>query len=407
MGLQIITYYFMLFTFFYGIIFIIIQRKTVKIPKMVYLLVLYSVYLSIWSFANGEFERKGFFKILLNKDMEAIIFITIIIYNTKFSEQFIKRTILLIKITVISATIVTLIQVLNYSFMDAGPTWAKISEEYNLLGNLYTSRRVSIFGYVNPNELGLSYMPLLSVFIGILLYQRNRYYYVFLFMGGISAFLSNTRYIIVAFMLITIQVFIVQKVKITALIKYFIYISISGYLLIQILFYYGYDLNDWYNTRLLAEGSLRETTRYKAIGTFMIFFPQKVLFGSGGNNAQIIAASNAVGSSQVHVGYLAHLVYYGILGSFFLFGFWFLLAKRLYKSAKHTHYWGSFFAFLTFLWANAALVCFSIFFYGIIFALVFDKYYYDKYYTDMYARGISKEPVASKIQAGGKYAINN
>ena len=92
-------------------------------------------------------------------------------------------------------------------------------------------------------------------------------------------------------------------------------------------------------------------------------------------------ASNAIGSSQIHVGYLCGLVYFGIIGAFFLFGFWFQLTKHLYKNAKRTKYWGAFFAFLVFLSANLSLVKFHVFFYGILFALIFDKYYSDKYAT--------------------------
>lgn len=380
MGLMSITYYFTIFTFFYGIIFIIIKGKTIKIPGMLYLLIMYSVYSTIWSFANGGFEQRGLIQVIMNKDIMSIFFIVIIIYNTNFSERFIKRSILLIKITVILAAIVSFIQVINYNFMNANPIWASGKYELLLSGDLYNDRRGSIFGYLNQNELGLSYMPLLSVLIGFLLYQRYRFYYVFLLLGGISAVLTNGRYIMVAFILLTIQILFVQKIKIKGLVKYIIILTISGFLLMQILFYFGYNFSDWYNTRLLSEGSLQETTRYKAIDNFLIFFPQTIFFGTGVHmTPEIEMASNAIGSATIHVAYFSHLISYGIVGSFFLFGFWFLLAKKLYKTAKRTNYWGSFFAFLTFLWSIATFVNFSIFFYGIIFALVFDKYYQDRF----------------------------
>src|SRR5450759_4679805 len=73
MGLMSITYYFTQFTFFYGIIFIIVKGKTAKIPSFLYLFIIYSVYQSIWSFANGGFERRGLFQILVNRDMVATV----------------------------------------------------------------------------------------------------------------------------------------------------------------------------------------------------------------------------------------------------------------------------------------------------------------------------------------------
>jgi hypothetical protein len=373
-GLRSITYYFTLFTVFYGIVFILINNKTIKFPRLLYLLIFYSIFQTIWSFWNGGLERRGLLEIIINREFTSIIFIIIIIYNTNFNKRFIDRCISMIKVTVILAAIVSLIQVLDYSFMDASPSWGS-KAGVNMLDNLYTARRTSIFGFVDRNEIGLSFIPLLSVLIGVLLFQRNRVYYIYLLLGAIIAFLSNTRYVMIALLLITFQLLVVQRVKIKDLTKYVFIIFISGFLLLRIISYLGYDFNDWYNVRLFSEGSIKETTRYKAINNFLIFFPQSPIFGFGGVTDEITDASHAIGSSQIHVGYLAHLVYYGIIGSFFLFSFWFLLAKKLYKTAKKSNYWGSLFAFLTFLWANATLVYFSIFFYGIVFALVFDQWY--------------------------------
>ena len=74
-----------------------------------------------------------------------------------------------------------------------------------------------------------------------------------------------------------------------------------------------------------------------------------------------------------------------------------MLTKSLLKTAKITNYWGSFFAFLIFLWAQATLVYHTIFFTGLIFALIFDKYYYDKYREYIIVNhGSSKYSVAVK-----------
>jgi hypothetical protein len=341
------------------------------------LLFLYDIYNIFWNFYNGGYERRGTIELLLNINVSSTIFLLIIIYNTKFTPQFIKKTITIIKLTVVIASIVSLIQVINISFMDAGPLWNKSIINNDNLNTLYELRRESIFSFVNPNELGLSYMPLLSVLIGVLIIQKSRYYIIFLILGGISAFLSNTRYVMIAFIFLTFQILIAQKRFLIGLTKYLITLLVSVLLLGFILTSLGYDIKDWYNSRLFAEGSISETTRYKAIDNFVIFFPKNPLFGVGGMTEEILEASNSIGSSQIHVGYLAHLVYFGIIGSFFLFGFWFLILLKLFRTARMTKYWGSFVAFFIFLWANATLVAFSLFFYGIIFAFVLDKYYLD------------------------------
>jgi len=203
---------------------------------------------------------------------------------------------------------------------------------------------------------------------------------IFLVLGGISSILTNTRYVMVSFIIVTFQIVVLEKNKTKALANYLIvlitFIGVIYFFLDKI----GYDLIEWYNNRLFAEGAITETTRYKAISNFLIFFPQAPIFGNGGIlTEKIISASAAVGSSQIHVGYLILLVYWGIVGALFLLGFWFLLGKRLYNTAKKTGYWGSFFAFLTFLWAYTTMTVDSIFYYGLIFSLVFDKYFNDLY----------------------------
>lgn len=377
LGLPIITYYFKVIFCFYGMFILIKKWPAIKIDAILYFYIGYTIYILVWSFFNGYFEAKG---LINSRNLEYLSTISIlfVVYNTKFSSLFIKRTILIFKVTVVVAALASLIQVFNYSFLDAGPIRYINEIGDTLQGNIYLDRRSSIFGFMDPNELGLSYIPLLSLLVGILLYNRNKEYLYFLILGGISSFLSNNRYVMIAFLIIGMQILVFQKIKFKGIIKYFLLSFVVLLVLYQLLKYLGYNLNDWYNERLFAEGSLKETTRYKAISNFITFFPKAPFFGVGIHmTKEIKEASNALGSSQIHVGYLAHLVSFGLVGSYLLFGFWISLAKKLYETAKLTNYWGSLFAFLTYLWAQATLVNYSIFFYGLIFALIFDKYFMD------------------------------
>lgn len=247
-----------------------------------------------------------------------------------------------------------------------------------LIGDKYKDRRNSIFGYIEPNELGLTFLPLLSVLIGYLFYKKNKYYAIFIILGGTTSLLSNTRYIMIGYILVLTQLLVSEKINVAKLVKYAFISIITALFLYMVLFYLGYDLNQWYENRLLSEGTLKETSRYYAWINFLRFFPENPLLGTGVHmTREIQIASNDAGSSQIHVGYLAHLVSYGIIGSILLFGFWFLLARKLFLRAKKTKYYGSFFSMLVFLWANATLVKYSMFFYGLIFAFIFDKIFYD------------------------------
>ena len=373
-----ITFYFQIIFWLYGIVFIIDSIKTNRrlvIPKSIYFLALNILYQLFWSFFNGSFERRGILNILGNNVAISILFIILIIYNTKFNDKFINLTIKVMKITIIITAIVSVIQVFNPEFLNT--VFYKDATIYK--HSLYNIRRVSIFGYT-PLGMGLSYIPLLSVLIGIYYFLKKKIPIYFLILGGISAFLTNTRYIMIAFIILSMQLFVVNRKKMKNIFKYILFSIILVLIIYYILGYLGYDFLDWYNIRLLAEGSIKETTRYKAIDNFIVFFPREPIFGTGVQlTDEILSASEAIGSSQIHVGYLSYLVSYGLVGSFFLFGFLYLMVKKLLITAKQTNYWGSFFAFLTFLWAQATLVHFSIFYYGLIFALVFDKYIQDRH----------------------------
>lgn len=384
LGMKSTTFYFIIFIIFYGIYFVLNYKRKIRFPAMLYFLLLYWIYMTVWGFFNGELEERGLSQILLRKEVSSIFFIILIINNTHFSNKFINNSVKIIKITVVLAAITSVIQVFNYSFFDSSSAWQFQLEGYGD-NTIYTSRRLSIFGFLNLNEYGLSYVPLFAVLIGYLLFIQEKRYAIFLFLGSIPCLLSNTRYVILGFFIVAILVVIHNRNRINRLFKSVIVVLILVFAVIQILNIVGYNISDWINTRIFAEDSIEDTTRYKAILNFLYFFPKNPIFGVGEHlTREIQAVSNASGSSQIHIGYLAHLVSYGIVGSLFLFGFWIAVAKGFYKTAKNTNYWGSFIAFLTFLIAQATLVYYSIFFYGIIFAFVFDKYMKDRNMKGIY-----------------------
>ncbi len=365
-----------LFTFIFfilGLIFII-REKIKNIPRFSWFLLIYAIYRIIWlQYSNIDYHplTQLYYSILYFSTFLLII----IIYNTHFSFSFISKSKRLISFTIILASIASIIQVFDQNFLNA---WDIFKFEMN--ENIYQFRRSSIFGYVNTNALGLSYIPLGCVYIGYLLKSKKGGIIIFTLLIGITAFLSNARYIMVSFIILTMQYLIYRKIRFQTIIKYISYIIISSILIYFTMKSMGYDPIKFYNERLFSEGSIEETTRYKAIDNFIYFFPKNTWLGTGVHlTDEIKKASYHIGSSQIHIGYLSHLISYGIVGSFFLFGFWFSLARYLYKNARKTKYWGSFFAYLTFFWAQATLVYYPIFFTGLIFALIFDKYFQDQY----------------------------
>lgn len=368
-----IAFFFVFVVFCYGIVFVLIKNRLV-VPLFAKFILFFALYRMISQFFH-PIERHLITDIYHHILYFVNFLAVVIIYNTYFNDKFIERTINIIKITVVLAGIVSIIQVFDSNFLNPNIFFGK---DMDNLDSIYTIRRTSIFGLIHPLSLGLSFVPLLSILIGYMLHEKKNFI-IFLLIGGLVTLLSNTRFIMIGFILITMQVVIQKEAKMSIYIKPIVTITISIFICLLILQKLGYDFKEWYQDRLMVEGNFKATTRYEAIGNFLKFFPEKPLFGTGGMTSAIKEASLEIGSSQIHVGYLQALVFYGVIGCFFLFTFYYLLARRLYKLAKVTNYWGSFFSFLVFLWAFTTQTHESIFFYGLLFSLVFDKYYFEKY----------------------------
>jgi hypothetical protein len=356
---------------------LVFARKSINIPSYLWFLLVYSLYRAAVQFI---IETDVYWLTQIHDNFlvyYATFIIIAIVKNTNISGAFVKNSIKIIKITIITAVIVSVIQVFDYGFLNA----AMYRDAGDAVWDtIYRTRRSAIFGFENQNSLGLSFMPLAATFIAYILIRKDKYYLIYLILIGIIAMLSNARYVMVSYVVILVMFLWTEKLNLVKLLR----LGMLGIIVIFTIAYtlqsLGYDFQEWHQERLLAEGSLDETTRYKAIYTFALFFPQNWLFGTGHFLTEEIAEASRfiASSSRIHVGYLSHLVSYGVVGSFLLWSFWFFLAKDLYRNAKKTHYWGAFFAFLIFFWAHATLVQFSMFFPGLIIALVYDKYHADK-----------------------------
>lgn len=377
MGLKPIGFYFQTFINIYGIFFISVNVKKVKIPTFAVFALIWAMYIIIWTLVNGKFGRAGFLG-TFNSIHLAIFFILIIIYNTRISSAFISNVILIFKITVIITAVVSIIQVFKMDFLNANHLWSYLSE-ININDNTrYIIRRSSIFGFIDTNALGLSFMPILAVLFGYLILTKSKSIFLYLMLGGLTAFLSNARYVIGALFIIILQVMVNSKYKLKGIIRYLLVSFIILFISFQVLRYIGYDLKEWFDIRIFQNDSVKESQRYASYLVFLEVFPDNFLFGNGNiEDDMVVALSKRLGTPFIHVGYLAYLVAYGIVGCFFLYGFWFLLARKLLITAKASSFWGTFFAFLVFLWSFLSMIQSSIFYYGLIFALIFDKHFMD------------------------------
>ena len=356
--------------------FFINKNSHIIIPKFYFLLIILFIYYFIWDIFNGNIADVGIFKAIFKWDFNPlnVFAILVIIYSTPVNDKFIKNIILIFKITIVIAVIVSLAQlIINPNFFI--PEY--FSTTYNKYFDIYQARRPSIFGFLGDNDLGFSFLPIMSLVIAYLLRMKDKTLYYWIILGGIVCVLSNARYIIIGYIIILFQVIIHDRLLIN---KFFLYSS--GLILLALILMFllsnigGYNLNDYYQQRLLSESA---DSRLLAGEMMIKFLPKYPIFGNGLSLSKEISDELGGRSSQIHVGYFSHLVSYGIFGSIILYTFWILLLKSLYKKARITNFYGSFFSFAIFLWANSVMVYYSLFTYGLIFSFIFDKYYYDKF----------------------------
>lgn len=374
-----ITYPLTIIAFLIAIVFLS-QKKHVYYPRFAIFSIFFAIYHSIWRF-NTEADINFLTDIYYHLIYFSIFGSILIIYNSVFLQSFIKINILIFQITVLIAFIVSIIQVFNIGFLNPDVSGFDNYGNISNMDIIYQFRRTSIFGLIESNALGLAFVPMLSVLLGYMLHNKYNWFSILsvFIMGGTVSALSNTRYVMIGFIIISIQLLAYSRARIKEYFKFILTASITLLILYQILIVLGYNFEDFYYLRLFAEGSITETTRYKAFETFIEFFPEKPIIGYGSMTQEIIDTSQFRGSSHIHVGYLSHLVAYGLVGCFFLFSFWYLLVIRLYKTALLTNYWGSFFAFLMFFFSFTTMSQSSILYSGLIFAIIFDKYYRDKF----------------------------
>lgn len=372
-------FYFWVITIILGFIWIISNlRHPINLPLYLKFILSYLLYLLLWDIFNGNIERRGIIIYLLNNRILASFFILLIIENLSFSKSFIKKAIVMIKITIVLSCIASIAQILYDPLFLSNTSLNSPDDSAN---SIYLIRRLSIFAYLDPISPGLVLMPLTSILLGynLSIKKSSKRPIIFLTMAGIVALGTNTRWVLGAFLIVLAQAFFLEK-KIFALSTFKQIIGFSVIILLILIVFtnvFHYDIDQFYSKRLFAEGSTQNTTRYLAYEIFLKNFPKHYLFGTGQHLTKTIMQDLQGRSSQIHIGYLSHLVSYGLIGSLLLFMSWYLLAKRLLRSAQLTGFYGSFFGFLIFLWANVTLVYYSIFSYGLIFCFIFNKYNYD------------------------------
>ncbi len=355
----------------------ILKGDSLKYPKYLIPFILLIIYYAIWDFVNGDIKEIGLFTYFYRNSWLYSLVLLILIENTSFDKQFIDRIIIIFKGTIVVAFVVVLFQLIidPYFLM---PEETKHTYLYLSTGQ-YEIRLQSIFGYIAPNEVGYSLIPIISILIGYYLLKNEAFSLIWLFMAGIVFFGTKTRFIYLNFFIILLQYPLIHGIKIKKTFRVIIFSLFSSIVMLIVLQSIGFSVEEFIEKRLFSESS---STRLLAVEMFVNFFPENPFFGTGIHVGDELSRAIGGRSSQMHVGYLSHLYEYGFVGSILLFYFLILVLRKFYVDSRITLYYGSFFSFLTVFVANLTLVHFSIFNYGLLFAFIFNKYINDQYHSE-------------------------
>lgn len=320
--------------------------------------------------------RKGvIYEFFLNRSLHAVA-VLFVVDNLVFSKNLIQSLIKIMKGLIVVGAIVSLLQVIHNPFFFTPEKFQASMLHYHWENNPLLVRRLSIFGFTNINDVGMSFLPILALVVSYEIKENNRIPILMLLLGFFIAVVNNSRYIQLGFFIAAAPVLFYQgKILRNFLIGMF-GIVVLVLLMGLVLHFIGYDVGRYVEERLLDESG---GTRLLALEIFGRFFPENPFFGTGTHITQEVFVALADRSSQIHVGYLAHLFSFGLVGTFLALLFWSLIALRLWKVGIKTGFYGSFFGFLVFLWSNVSMVFYWVFTFGLALSYLFASYYDGKF----------------------------
>ena len=377
-----IAFYLNIFLLPLAIYYLLNLRK--KLPKYLIFFILFVLYHVGSAFLNNTVPagtNKLFF-ILFDNNVFACSFF-IIIENTSFNGTFINKMNKNIFYIVILSLIVSVIQIKDPTFF-----YNDITNGEELMGMDAEIRNASIYSWYSINSGGITFPILISILLNYYDTKKSSFYVIIL-AGIVVAFLTRTRYAMLS-MLIVFSQLVISKVKSFSK-KVSLVAGFAGviFLLVFIAEQGGYDIQQVISSRILEKGPDVETelesakARIVSYEVFLKKFPENPWLGVGPATRADVLDLLGGGIPVIHIGYLAYLYYYGIVGCFFLFTTIFYLLLESWKAGKKHNYWASFYGLLAFCIANATFVYFNFAEMGIILSVVYLRYYktgiYDEY----------------------------
>lgn len=333
-----------------------------------------AVYYTAWDIIlwQNMIARKGiFYEFFLNRTLQAVA-VLFVVDNLVFSKKLIDILVVFMKGLIVVGSVVSFIQVVHDPFFFTPEEFQNSMLHYSWGRNPLQVRRLSVFGFTNVNDIGVSFLPMLALVVGYEVKEKRRIPWFVLLLAFFISVVNNSRYVQFGFFIAAAPLLFYQgrllRNSLLGLIGVVMIVLFMGVVLHII----GYDVERYIEERILSETA---GTRLLAFEVFSRFFPDNPYFGTGVHLPDEVVVALAGRSSQIHVGYLSHLFSYGLVGTFLALLFWGLIAKRLWKVARRSGFYGSFFGFLVFFWSNATMVYYWIFTFGLALSYLFASYY--------------------------------
>lgn len=355
-----------------------------------YYIVIYGIFTFYTALSNifiaNKLQEVGLLKFLYSNPFILTLMAFLVVENTHFPPRWIRLATWVLGLTLITAAVVSLVQIFDPLFFRksdsfiSGLTYERMKDFYGNNQGIETGEvsrflmgyRASIYSFVDPISVGMDGIAIFSLLLALKTGSRLKSL-IWVFAAALISFLSSSRWIMVNFLVVASQNIWIKKNIVWNAFKYAFYFIGLLMVLVPVAEFAGIDIHKFTKERLMSNDA---STRILAFTVFSKVFPDHPIIGTGGADTSKMTHLLKGRSSQIHVGYLKLFYYYGLVGGLIFLTFLVSLLLRMWKMARESHYWGGFFAILAFFVANFTLVQFSLFYTGLLLAIIFSNHFY-------------------------------
>lgn len=348
------------------------------------------VFFSVFIYNGLPFGANKFLTVTLTYVVSFLLLYLVASYQ--YDDKFIGQMIRMMRYTVYLAAVVSIIQYFIPDFLVNTGKYVGLDAQTEG----YERRITSFFTWgdgIFSQYLGIG----LPAMYAILLFEkesRRKYTPYVAAAVGITIFLSQARFAMVNFLIVTLLWFVTalpSKNRKNAIIMVVLMI-LAFNVVIEVL---DFDFDYFVTNRVESETYM---TRIEAFYAAADQIPQNLYFGTGGVLTEGLYRFYGR-LTRIHNGYLSLWYFYGLFAAITYYMFVFLLIRQLVKGARLTGYWGSVVAMVCFVFSNFTTDKTNFIEPGLILMMVFHYYYIQKYYLKQKASYQKPEVVNEALPA--------